>query len=204
MISLDEVRSSELARAMLFELAVAVAEQLLAGASSPDWNVGMTLALMRQRRHFDAVEPAGLMASDRDVAWRVARNLVAMLRIAEKDNERALVVAPTIPGYQWIATGNGDFAAGRCLIEVKCTSRRFVSADYRQMLMYWLLSYAAALEERASEWTHANLINPRLGLTFTISFDELVRLVAAGRSKVELLGQFAALVGDRRAQRNTP
>jgi hypothetical protein len=203
-ISLDEVRASTLARAMLFELAVSVAEQLLAGSSLPDWDAAMSVALARQRKHFDAIEPAGLDDIDRDIAIRVAQNLTAMLRVAETAGGHPLVLSPTIPGYQWIATGFGDFSVGSCLIEVKCTHRSFVSADYRQILMYWLLSYTGALEGRAPEWTHANIMNPRRGVTLTISFDELIRLVAAGRSKVELLAQFSTLVGERKTQGHTP
>ena len=199
-VSADDVRASTLARAMLFELAVAAAEQLLAGSELPDWEAAMSVALVRQRRHFDAIEPAGLNDIDKDIALRVAQNLTAMLGVAQTAGGHPLVLSPTIPGYQWIATGVGDFSVGACLIEVKCTNRRFMSADYRQILMYWLLSYAAALEGRACEWTHANIMNPRLGFTLTISFDELIRLVAAGRSKVELLAQFATFVGERKTQ----
>lgn len=40
---------------------------------------------------------------------------------------------------------------GDKLIEVKCSGRNFGSADYRQILMYWLLSYMASIEKDTPE-----------------------------------------------------
>jgi hypothetical protein len=135
---------------------------------------------------------------DKVVSLQVARNLVSMLRELRADDDQVAVRSPLIPGYRWIMTGVGDFAAGQHLVEVKCSGRRFSSADYRQILMYWLLSYAGALEGRGHEWRRATLLNPRLGYALTVTFDELIALVGAGRSKVQLLQQFASIVGERR------
>ena len=196
----DAIRATTLARAMLFELAVAVAEQRLAGEALPNWEDGLSVAVKRQRRHFDAWEPAGLDESDKTVALQVAENLLLMMSLAKSSTEQPqLVLAPKVPGYQWIASGVGDFALGTHLIEVKCTNRHFSSADYRQVLIYWLLSYAEAIERNGSEWTHIILMNPRQGHMLTLPFDELVRLLAAGRTKVELLELFATIVGERKA-----
>jgi hypothetical protein len=94
--------------------------------------------------------------------------------------------------------GVGDFSVGTNLIEVKCTNKRFLSADYRQMLMYWLLSYCSAIERNTVEWSHGILINPRLNLLFRFSFDDVIEIVAAGKSKPELAELFSAILGDRR------
>ena len=60
----------------------------------------------------------------------MARNLIAMLdSFKEQAGQQEVVVAPPIPGYQWIASGVGDFSIGACLVEVKCTSRNFSSAQ---------------------------------------------------------------------------
>jgi hypothetical protein len=200
----ESIRASALARAMLFELAVALAEQLWSSDLAPDWHAALSLAVKRQRRHFDAQVPTSLQDIDRAIALQVARNLVIMLKEVQTDAaQQQLVYSPPIPGYQWIASGVGDFAVGTCLIEVKCTGRNFSSADYRQVLMYWLLSYAGAVERSAREWSHVVLMNPRRGFTLTLSFDELVRLLGAGRSKVELLELFATIVDERRVHMNT-
>ena len=69
--------------------------------------------------------------------------------------------------------------------------------------MYWLLSYADAIERETPEWTHMVLINPRHCTRLTISFDQLVRMLAAGRSKVEILELFSAIIGERKTHKHT-
>jgi hypothetical protein len=96
-----------------------------------------------------------------------------------------------IPGFQWIASGVGDFSVGSTLIEVKCTGKRFSSSDYRQILMYWILSYAAAIEGGTQEFSEGILLNPRLNFILRLPFKELTALLGAGRSKVELLEVFS-------------
>jgi hypothetical protein len=67
-------------------------------------------------------------------------------------------------------------------------------------MIYWILSYAAAVENVAEEWTTGVLLNPRLNLMLELPFVELIRVIGAGRSKVELFELFSAAVGDRAAQ----
>ena len=90
----------------------------------------------------------------------------------------------------------GNFSVGAKLIEVKCTNRKFGVADYRQILMYWLLGYAASVEHDVREWSSAILLNPRLNHMMEFTFDEFIGLMAAGRSKVELLEMFSFVVGE--------
>jgi hypothetical protein len=63
---------------MLVELAIAVAEQLLSQDALPNWDVAVSLALMRQRRLFDTCEPTSLREIDKVIALQVARNLTFM------------------------------------------------------------------------------------------------------------------------------
>jgi hypothetical protein len=189
---------------MLFEIAVSAAEQLLSGSVAVRWDTCVRVAADRQARHFDAKPPAALSDSDRTVALQVAQNLRAMLDYLQtRLQDGGLIRSPHVPGYQWIASGVGDFSIGAHLIEVKCTRKHFSSADYRQILMYWLLSYAASLEHGTQEWSHGILLNPRLNLFVMLAFDELIRVVAGSRSKVDLLELFSALIGDRGLQRST-
>lgn len=156
------------------------------------------IAVARQRRHFDARIPDALTEDDKSVALSVATNLRLMLReIGSRDPREAIVRSPVIPGYEWIASGVGDFSIGSTLIEVKCTGKHFSSSDYRQILMYWILSYAAALESGGREFTEGVLVNPRLNRMVRLSFRELPTLLGAGRSKVELLEVFGSLVANR-------
>jgi hypothetical protein len=196
-VSTELVAKSTLQRAMLFEIAVAVAEQLLAGSQEIDWGIGLNLAVSRQKRHFDAKLPDSLSAADKMVAQTVARNLVAMLNhIQGTVVNPTLVRSPNIPGYQWIASGVGDFSVGTRLIEVKCTNKHFSSADYRQLVMYWLLGYASSVENGTPDWADGILINPRLNYVVQLPFNQILGVISAGRSKVDLLAIFSSLVGD--------
>jgi hypothetical protein len=192
------IEASDLERAMLFELAVAAGEQLMSGNASVDWDTCLRAAVARQRRHFDAKFPDQLSSWDRDVALMVATNLVALLDEVSAESGGARVTrSPVVPGFQWIRTGVGDFSVGRWLIEVKCTHKHFSSSDYRQILMYWLLGYAASIERGMVEWSHVVLLNPRLNLMLRLSFSEIVSATSAGKSKVELLELFSSMVGVR-------
>ena len=190
------VEKSKLQKAMLFEIAVAVAEQLLDQRQSIDWDECLGVAGKRQRRYFDATVPQLLSTNDKEVAEWVANNLFTMLRETQSQSE-PINRAPEIPGYQWIASGVGDFSIGDTLIEVKCKNKNFSSSDYRQVLMYWLLSYCSAIESGSKEWSKVVLANPRLNLLVKVSFDEIVAVVGGGRSKVDLVESFSAILSDR-------
>jgi len=197
-IPIDQVEATQLNRAMLFEIAVVLGEQLLSDGKE-DWPAAIVLATTRQSRHFDAKPPGAIAAEDKLVAMKVANNLVLMLKAVQRENQSdAILKAPFIPGLRWISSSVGDFSAGQDLIEIKCTNRQFSSADYRQLVMYWLLSYASSLEGRGKEWVGGILINPRLCLTLRLKFDDLLNVIASGMSKVELFESFSALVGSDR------
>lgn len=197
-IPAELVNASTLSRAMLFEIAFARGEQQIKSVADADWDECLRVATQRQRQHFDAELPTSLFEPDMAVAEQVGKNLALMLtELVAVEPEQELIFSPRVPGYQWIVSGNGDFAVGsRKLVEVKCTNRNFGSADYRQILMYWLLSYAASIEHDAPEWISGVLLNPRLNLVLEVPFDHLVEVTAAGRSKVEVLELFSSIVGD--------
>lgn len=191
------VMASSLNRAMLFEVAFARAEQLIAGLEHANWDSCLITAVERQRQYFDAVMPEVLTQPDEIVAEWVAKNLFSMLSyIQTKTGEHSVIRSPVIPGYQWIASGYGDFSLGTRIIEVKCTNKHFSASDYRQILMYWLLSYASSIEKSTFEWTTGFLINPRLNYLLELSFSEIVPVLGAGRSSVEILELFSSLIGE--------
>ena len=193
----DDVEASKLQRAMLFELSVARAEQILGGREPPDWDDCLRVAVDRQRLHYDARLPDSLEADDTRLAGWAAENLVKMLRSVRNQNPMdELDVAPRIPGFGWISSGVGDFSLGRLLIEVKHTARNFVASDFRQILMYWMLKYAAALEKDEDVWTHCMLINPRRNSGIIAKFDYLLGAASGGASRVEIYELMRSLVGD--------
>ncbi|MBR1021344.1 hypothetical protein JQ559_12070 [Bradyrhizobium viridifuturi] len=197
-VSQELVEATSVQRAMLFETAVAAAEQLIEGGSAVDWDLCLGTAVARQKAHFDAKLPQSLTSVDKEVSLHVARNLIAAFRqLRASSGTEALVRGPRIPGFQWVASSVGDFSIGRALIEVKCTNKHFISSDYRQILMYWLLSYCAALETGATEWADGVLVNPRLNRVVRFSFNGLIPIVGAGKSKVELVELFSTMLGTR-------
>lgn len=195
------VQQSSLQRSMLFEIAVVIAEELLHGYSDVDWDRCLERAIGRQRRYYDARIPAELTDVDKNIAGIVSKNLLTTLNCLQssKENPADVLVAPKIPGYRWIANGEGDFSIGTMIIEVKCTNKHFSSADYRQIVMYWLLGYISSIEKGATEWTHGALVNPRLNHVVKFSFNDVVKLISADRSKIDLVETFRALVAERKA-----
>lgn len=191
--------SSKLQRSMLFELAYSVAENLLQ-MGEIDWQMCFQSALERQREYFDAKLPAYFEEADKLAAELVGRNLATTLQQMSKTYDLPLVMRPSIPGLEWISSGQGDFSLGKTIIEVKCTAKRFSSSDYRQIAIYWLLSYAAAIEGRDVEWTEFVMFNPRSGALVMLNFDKFLSIISGGRTKVDILQLFQSLVGSRIAR----
>lgn len=188
---------SRLQRATLFELGYTVGEHLLQGVSAIDWAACFQETLQRQRVYFDAQLPEKLEAQDQTVAEIVGSNLACVLTEMSKARTQQLAIRPQIAGLEWIASGCGDFSLGRTLVEVKCTAKHFSAADYRQVAIYWMLSYAAAIESRGEEWQDFILLNPRSGRMVTMKFDVFLSVLSSGRTKVDILQLFQALVGSR-------
>lgn len=189
------LEQSTLNHAMLFEIAYVRAERFLLEQSA-EWKECIELAVKRQRRYFDATVPDKITDIDCKIADWVGKNLFLSLKNTEEHHQAQIYLSPAIRGFGWIANGQGDYAVNHTLIEAKCTAKRFSSADYRQVLIYWLLSYASAVEGQTEEWKSFILLNPRLCLRVELNFDDVIPLVAADRSKVEILELFNSTVGD--------
>lgn len=188
---------STLQRAMLFELGYTVGERILEGDTSINWPSCFAETLRRQRAYYDAKLPDQLAKGDQYLAETVGRNLANAMTEMSSASGRPVVIRPRIPGLEWIANGYGDFALGSTLIEVKCTAKRFSSADYRQVAIYWLLSYAASIEGNGAEWLDFVLFNPRSGEKVSMKFDGFLSVISSGRTKVDILQLFLSLVGSR-------
>lgn len=182
--------------AMLFEVANARAEQILSHKINEDWGSCLDVALKRQSKYFDAEPPERLTEYDLDVVRATSNNLITLFRELGTLKKLTVEPSPAIPGYRWISKGYGDYSVGDILIEVKCTSKNFGSADYRQLLIYWLLSFAGSIEDKSKEWKTGLLVNPRLNKYIEIEFNQLINFSAAGRSKLEILELFESIVSD--------
>ena len=201
-IPAEAIEASSLQNAMLFEISMARAESELRGGGAASWDKCLKVASSRQRRHFDARIPEKLEPSDISVVDHAARNLVAMLdSIRAQQPSTILEHAPLIPGLGWVASGNGDFALGTTLIEVKHTRRNFGASDFRQVLMYWLLQYARTVENNGEVWSEVLLLNPRRNAALLVNYDHLLRSASASSNRVELVELLRSAVGqdfDRR------
>jgi hypothetical protein len=191
---------STMQRAMLFELGYTVGETLLDGRASIDWQSCFAETLRRQRAYFDAKLPDQLTAWDQALAETIGTNLANSMTEMSRASGRPIVIRPRIPGLEWIASGHGDFALGSTLVEVKCSVKRFSSADFRQVAIYWLLSYAASVEGHEAEWEDFVLLNPRSGEKVAMNFNVFLSIISGGRTKVDILQLFQALVGSRLAR----
>lgn len=197
----EAIERSHLQKAMMFELSMVWAESQLRGEEA-SWDACLAIASKRQQRHFDARIPEALEPADIMIADHAARNLVAMLNSVRAQRPSAVLEhAPLIPGLGWVASGNGDFAIGSMLVEVKHTERNFGAGDLRQVLMYWLLRYARTVETDGDMWSEILLLNPRRNAALLINYDYLLRSASASSNRVELLELLRSAVGkefDRR------
>lgn len=195
-IPIEMVQASKLHKAMLFELGFTVGENILAG-NDIDWDNCLRKAIERQKRYFDAQVPNELALVDKQIAEMTGKNIAAMISELAAERNRPIVSSPAIPGFQWISSGHGDFSISSTLIEVKCSSGNFSAPDYRQIVMYWLLSFAASVERNCAEWSEGVLLNPRSAKYVVLKFDDFLRVISGGRTKVEILQLFSSMVGTR-------
>lgn len=193
-VSDNLLERSQIQKAMLFELAMARTELALTGQFYPDWEMCIAIALERQGKHYDARKPDRIDDIDRRIAEHASRNLIEMLRRTSGGKLSRIVRSPIIPGMGWIASGTGDFSIGRVLVEVKHTDRNFVAGDFRQVLLYWLLKYASAIERNDEVWTECLLINPRRNSGLAFNFDKLLQSASSNSNRIELCEALRSIV----------
>jgi hypothetical protein len=190
------VEKSQLQKAMLFELSMVRAEIILDGKGEPSWEDCLIVAGARQKLHYEAQIPVKLERCDIDIASHAAQNLLVMLASVQNQYPNMqLQRSPIVPGLGWIASGVGDFSLGSILIEVKHTDRNFGSRDFRQVLMYWILKYAASVEKNEIVWSDCLMLNPRRNCGILVNFDNLSRFASAGSNRVELFECLRSIVG---------
>lgn len=187
------VKESNLQRAMLFEIAVAVAEMVRWEREEFNLNVCISKAIQRQRKYYDAKLSETLTEVDKKVVFLTANNLNTMLDCVESMQGMTVVSEPPIPGFGWISNSVGDYACDTCIVEVKCSGRPFSSADYRQVTIYWLLSYLEALESQTRQWDRFSLLNPRMNVMVNLEFQDLLTLISGGRTRLEIVQAFMPL-----------
>lgn len=91
-------------------------------------------------------------------------------------------VAPVFPGCGWVDECAGDIFLDRVLYEVKSGGEPFRSRDLRQVLIYAALN----AQSRAFSIMGVGLVNPRRGVFFEETLDEL-SIALSGRPATDLL-----------------
>lgn len=190
-----EIERSQLSKAMLFEIAYVMAENILSGEGY-EIDDCIAEATQRQAKYFDAVPPREVSASDLKLIETTARNLCHGLSNLAQGKE--IEIAPVVPGLGWISSGKGDFAFPDTLIEVKCSSKNFSASDYRQLLFYWLLQYASVIRTSEKKWITGILFNPRRNVIVTVDLQHLFSLVANDRDVVEAVQLLESLMSNNR------
>jgi hypothetical protein len=107
-------------------------------------------------------------------------------RVAVNSN---IEVFPLFSGAGIINTCEGDLFFGETLFEVKAGQRMFRAVDIKQLLTYAALNHASAQRKL----TKAGLFNPRMGISFSASLDE-VSLETSGCHAAELLPEIIRVI----------
>ena len=181
---------------LLFEISYEIGEFLLLSGKEPNFDQCIERAVARQKKHFDFVSPESIPSKELELAKLVGENLNDALSFRACYKSLKLTSSPIIPGFQWISSTNGDFALGTELVEVKCSRRNFGSADYRQLLIYWLMSYLGKIEGKCEEWSSGLLINPRRNTQVEFDFPHLIKIVSGGKTEIEIIELFKHIIGE--------
>lgn len=194
----EEVRRCKLGPSLLFEVSCVRADRLFEkdiDADNPE--SCLAEAWRRQSRFYDARYVDVIDHHDWSVACEVGNSLHGALAGACRSRGQPIVVRPVVMGCQWIASSCGDYSIGDCIVEVKCVVGNFSGADYRQVLIYWMLSLIADVEGRGKVWKQAVLLNPRRRLMVDLDLPSFLTVVGRGASHIEMMQRFLSVVGER-------
>jgi hypothetical protein len=90
----------------------------------------------------------------------------------------ARVLRPKFKGCGFITSCEGDIITGDRLFEVKAGDRSFRISDLRQLLTYSALAYAAG----ELHFQNVGLFNPRTGMSWVKSLDDVCMAVGGGKA----------------------
>lgn len=192
------IQKSTLSPSLLFEFSYVIAEEMIK-EQSINYNKCFNKAVERQNKYYDfSLKEEENLDLEVGIATAVADNLVEILQEIKAANNDDIIVSPFIPGYEWVSNSTGDFSIGDSLIEVKCSNKNFSALDYRQILVYFLLGYIKSLNSTESTiYENLILVNPRLNKMIKCNGENLLFEVSAGRSKIETVQLFSAIIKQR-------
>jgi hypothetical protein len=193
--SVDEglIQKSSLHNSILFEASSILVEGKVEGGEWGESATAIIAAADRLSAYFNAKPVPPFEDHDIQIVNTVAENLFGMLgNYAAQMGVNVINSRPRFRGFGWIASGVGDFAVGRTVIEVKNTAKPFSADDYRQLLVYWLLDYAASIEKGGPNYETYLLVNPRRNIAVQGSFSSLLDQAAGEKGKLEVYETFRA------------
>ena len=106
-------------------------------------------------------------------------------------SEKAIVIDALLPGCGIVAAAEVDVLVGETLMEVKAVDRSYERQDFRQLLTYAALCYAA----RSYRLDRIGVINPRLGTLAVFDLED-VCVQTSGLSSPDLLDSLIRVFED--------
>ena len=158
-------------------------------ASNDDLDACILEAALYVRGKDPDVEPVSLGREERKEVLELSKRIERWFA-TEIKSIKQITVSPRFLGSGIIAACNGDFSTPHAIIEIKAGDRMFRSADYRQVAIYVALKFA----ETRKVFKKLVLVNPRVGVSVSISTDSFAREVA-GQSSIELCTALLAEFG---------
>lgn len=190
----EMTKSSYRSAAFIYEMGYAKANQIISGEPE-NWQVCHQKAYEKQSRFYDFNSPHHPTEEDKKIIEKLARNLVQILISLKQTPNENIILNPEIAGFSWIANSRGDYAISSSLIEAKCSKSDFSMADFRQVLIYWLLSYLDSLKsQNNNEWENLILVNPRLNKILKINVETILPVISDDKSKPEIVHKFRELI----------
>ena len=101
----------------------------------------------------------------------------------------SIMAFPRFPGCGWLEQCQGDVLSDNILSEVKAGARGFRNIDFRQVLTYCALNFAA----KCYDIDRVCLLNPRTG-GFIVDDVEAVCRNLSGRSAIEVFGDIVEYI----------
>ena len=125
----------------------------------------------------------------------VARLLERYASFLDRELQAAASVEfePVFPGLGFVDACKGDLSVGNVLYEIKTVARSLQSRDLRQLFLY--LTLQAATGDR--RWDRAGFVNPRRGLVYRFSVEELCDEISGGKAGIDVFGEIADFLCSR-------
>ena len=143
---------------------------------------------IRRMREFSRTPVAAITSLGEQEGETLALRLAFFFAAPDR---QPIIPRPRFPGCGWLSEAEGDVLASDVLVEIKAGDRLFRGADFRQLLAYCALNFAA----KRFRINHVCLMNPRRGVYFLAPLEGICEQLA-GATADEVLGDIVAYVSE--------